>query len=113
MPASCDIERWMAVIPRRSRIAGDGAVHDERRVAVGVADDLHVVPADARGVAERLDERLFGGEPAGERAQRQVAFALSEQAIAQRGVRDTARSKRARSTMSIPMPAIAITITRR
>jgi hypothetical protein len=30
-----------------------------------------------------------------------------------RGVRETARSKRARSTMSIPMPAIAMAATRR
>ena len=42
-----------------------------RRVAERVGHDAHVVPVHARRVAERLDERLLRGEPAGERAQRQ------------------------------------------
>ena len=37
--------------------------------------------------AERLDERLLRGEPRGERPRRAIAFALSEQALDERGVR--------------------------
>jgi len=47
------------------------------------------LPGDAGGVPEGLHQGLFRGEPAGERPQREVAFAHGEQAFPQaRGAPD-------------------------
>ena len=83
---------------RGARGSATVPAEQERRRPVVVGHDLHVVPAESRGVAERLDERLLRGEPGGERAGRQPAFALSEQALDEAPAcgRATARTGRRR-----------------
>ena len=91
------------------RVAAAATVPVQRElgVAVLVRIDDHVVPAQAAGSAERLDQRLLRGESGGERASG-AARVRSQRTAARRsaGVRAIARSKRARSTTSTPMPTI-------
>ena len=89
-PGRCRAPRTCAASAARQREVG---------VALGVLHDPHVVPADHGVTAERLDERLLGGEAGGERAQPgDRAFALGEQPLEQARAcaRASARSARCR-----------------
>ena len=75
MPASWDRERWNEVDAQRVG-AGRTVPRDlEVRAAVGAAVHRGVGPVQPDGRAERLGERLLGGEPRCERVERQVALA--------------------------------------
>src|SRR4051812_14780642 len=63
----------------------DGAAQLEEWAAGGLGDDLGVVPLHAGGGAERLGERLLGGEPGRERSQRPGGLRVGEQPPAQPG----------------------------
>ncbi len=68
MPASWDSETCRCATPSSAARAGDGAAHDDVRAAVLAALDGRVGPVQPDGRAERLGERLLGGEAGGERA---------------------------------------------
>ena len=79
----------------------NGAAQLEATAAARVGDDLGVVPRQAAGRAERLGQRLLGGEPGGQRLQRQRGLGRGEQPVAQRGralegLARTARCRRRR-----------------
>ena len=62
---------------------GDRAADLEQRAARGLVDDLGVLPGHADRGAERLGQRLLGGEPRGQRGQRPRPLAGGEEPLAQ------------------------------
>ena len=67
MPASWERERW---IGRDAHVVGageDGGAQGEHRAAGGLRLHLGVVPGQSGGRLERLDQRLLGREPGGQR----------------------------------------------
>src|SRR4051812_37066281 len=67
-----------------ARPGRNGARHLQARPARLLADDVRVRPVQPAGCAERLRERLLGGETGGEAARRQAPLALGEQPRPQR-----------------------------
>ena len=120
MPASWLIERWIAVMPR--------AVGDRlRRRPCSSNDGLPMASfgrprmscqcTPVESPSALMSASLAAKRPARERSGIGCAvadlFALGEQALARApGVRSSARSNRARSTTSTPMPTIMLGVTR-
>jgi hypothetical protein len=62
---------------------GDRAAHIEPWATALFAPDLDIGPVQASWSAERLRQRLFGGEASRQRAQRQIVFGSGEQSLTQ------------------------------
>ena len=67
MPASWERERWTGADAELVGAGQDGAAQLEQRAAGLLGDDLGVVPVHVAGGAERLGQRLLGGEAGGQR----------------------------------------------
>ena len=107
IPASCDSDRCTRSTPSSPARAATVPRSSKDGPAAHVDDHLGVVPGQVAGRAERLGQRLLGGEPGRERLQRQRGLGRGEQPLAQASAcaRATARSARS-STTSVPTPMI-------
>ena len=66
---------------------GTVPLHRQVRAAVVTPVHLRVAPVQPDRGAERLGQRLLGGEARGERGRRQLLLGVGEQPLGSRGVR--------------------------
>src|ERR1019366_2724990 len=106
MPASCDIERWMVSIPRAWTIPATALT----RAKDGFPSSFETTSMSCQRTPVEspmalINASLAANRPASECSGRPRSAGVKSR-TSSAGVREAARSNRARSTISTPMPVI-------